>query len=72
MKLSKKKSTNKGYFITCHIDKNTYTSWWTSPPESVDHVGIEYLKDRYCCITTKKRVEKFKGLYKKLMKSEGE
>ena len=71
MKLSKRK-VFKGWTITCHLGHNTYTSWWTSPPKSLDHVGIEYLRDRYSCITTQKRVEKFKELFKRLMESEGE
>lgn len=71
MKLSKRVAF-KGWYITCKIGKNSYTSWWTSPPKSLDHVGIRYLRDRYECITTNKRADKFKELFKKLMESEGE
>jgi len=71
MKLTKKKAF-KGWNITCHLGMNTYTSWWTSPPKSVDNAGIEYLKDRYRCISTSKRMENFKKMYKMLMEGEGE
>lgn len=69
MKLSKNKA-RKGWYITCHVGQCTYTSWWTSPPNSIDHVDIGYLKDRYACITTQNRVTRFKSLFKVLMKDE--
>lgn len=72
MILERIQAKSKGQYISCYIGNKKYTSWWTSPPDPVDHVGIEYLNDRYSCITTEKRVKKFKQLYKELMKSEVE
>lgn len=67
MKLAISKNENgNGYFIACHVGQEQYVSWWKSPPESVDHADVEYLKTRYPCITTKKRADTFKRLYRNL------
>lgn len=66
MWLVKDKSNKGGYVITLFIGNKGYSSWWSSPPENIDNVGLEYLKDRYSIITTKKRLEDFKLLYKNL------
>lgn len=71
MKLSMSRLDNgNGYFITCHIGKEKYISWWKSPPKSVDHADLRYFKDRYPCITTNKRADEFKRRYKILMSDE--
>lgn len=72
MKLSISKPDNgNGYFITCHIGEEKYISWWKWPPKSVDHAELEYLKNRYPCISTMKRADKFKTLYRTLMQDGG-
>ncbi|AWB17241.1 hypothetical protein [Clostridium botulinum] len=66
MRLEKVENRNRGYDIYLIIANRDYKSWWTSPPKSVDHAGLEYLKDRYPKINTKARMETFKELYKNL------
>lgn len=56
--------------IICHIGNSEWTSAWPAPPDSVDHAGHDYLENRYKCLTTEKRVKKFKQLYKGLMKED--
>ncbi|ETT33296.1 hypothetical protein [Paenibacillus sp. FSL R5-808] len=37
-----------GYMSRFTDGKGIYTdSWWCSPPASIDHVGPEYLRQRY-------------------------
>jgi len=67
MKLTKFKEGH-GIYIRCHIGKHYNTSWWAKPPDSIDHVDLFYIHNRYPCVTTAKRAENFKRLYKNLMK----
>lgn len=69
MRLEKIKNKNRGYDIYLIIANKAYHSWWSSPPESVDHVDLGYLKNRYPKINTNIRVKTFKELYKNLWKS---
>ncbi len=66
MRLEKVENRNKGYDIYLIIANREYRSHWTSPPESVDHVGLGYLQDRYPKINTTARMKEFKELYKNL------
>lgn len=72
MKLLKEKRDGKGYIITVLVGKGIYNSWWTSPPiYGVDtncryDFDMEYLRDRYPVINTKKRAEQFSSLYKNI------
>lgn len=67
MRVIKEERKNySGYNIKIIIGKNTYTSYWSSPQESIDHAGLEYIKDRYPIIKTTKRMNEFKRLYKNL------
>jgi hypothetical protein len=61
-----KKEWNNGYYIDCKIGKRMCTSWWSSPPKSIDHVSVCYLTNRYPLIRTEYRSNKFKELFKKL------
>lgn len=64
--LKEKVKNHSGYNIYLTIGKNTYTSYWSSPQESIDHASLEYIKDRYPAVKTKTRMEEFKELYKNL------
>lgn len=66
MKLEVVESKNRGHYIFVIIAKREYRSYWTSPPISVDHVDLGYLKNRYPQIKTIERMEQFKRLYKNL------
>lgn len=67
MELKKVKKENfSGFQIILIIAGTQYYSYWSAPPESVDHVGLEYLRDRYPIINTKERANTFKELYKNL------
>lgn len=66
MKLEKKNGKHSGYYINLIIGENLYESYWEAPPTNVDHVGLEYAKNRYPIITTQKRLNEFKVLYKNL------
>lgn len=66
MEIWKKKCECRGYHIYCKLGNNVYESWWGGPPKNIDHVDLMYLKERYSIITTEKRAEKFKKLWKKL------
>ena len=66
MRLEKVENKNKGCFIYVIIANRKYGSYWTSPPKSVDHVDLEYLKGRYIKINTTERMNQFKELYKNL------
>lgn len=66
MKLLKRDGKHDGFYITLVIGKRENVSWWSSPPNKVDHVGLSYLTDRYPLITTRKRAEDFKELYANL------
>jgi hypothetical protein len=43
-------------------------SWWSSPPDSIDHVDIGYLKGRYSNVKTKCHEEFIKSRFKEEMK----
>lgn len=43
-------------------------SWWSSPPDSIDHVGIGYLKGRYGNVKTEHHEEFIKSRFKEEMK----
>lgn len=43
-------------------------SWWSSPPSSIDHVDIGYLKGRYGNVKTKRHEEFIKKRFKEEMK----
>lgn len=72
MKLLKEKANGRGYVITIIIGNKGYNSLWTSPPiYGVDkynsyNFDMEYLRDRYPIINTRKRAEQFFYLYKNL------
>ena len=67
MKIELKNGKNgNGVYIILTIGKRKNTSFWSAPPSSIDHVGLNYLSDRYPLITTEKRMKKFKELYKEL------
>lgn len=66
MRLFKIQGKENGYNISLIIGNKEYISYWSSPPKNIDHVGIDYLSNRYSKITTKKRLNKFKALYRKL------
>ena len=70
MKVFKRKAALSGFNITCVISERYYTTWFQNPPKSFDHVDIEYLKNRFPCITTERRANKFKELYKRLIEEE--
>lgn len=66
MKLEIKDGKHRGNYITLKIGERVNTSYWGAPPSCIDHVGLEYLSDRYPLITTEKRMTKFKELYREL------
>ncbi|MDU3526436.1 hypothetical protein [Clostridium sp.] len=67
MKLELKNKENySGVYIILTIGKRKNVSYWSAPPNSIDHVCLKYLSDRYPLITTEKRMAKFKELYKEL------
>ncbi|MBY0122180.1 hypothetical protein [Bacillus sp. S/N-304-OC-R1] len=43
-------------------------SWWSSPPDSIDHVDITYLQGRYGNVRTKRHEEFLKQRFKEEMK----
>lgn len=64
MKIRKEKGENSGFIIYLKIGNSEYKSWWASPPSKIDHVDLEYLRNRYSIITTEKRAVEFKILWK--------
>lgn len=67
MKLWKVKNyISGGYDIACEIGQHTCWSYWSAPPESIDHADMGYIHERYGIITTEKRAKRFKELYKDL------
>jgi len=67
MKLEKIEDVvNGGYDIFLTIGNISYGSYWSSPPKSIEHVGLEYVNGRYIKIKNEKQLKKFKELYKKL------
>lgn len=66
MKLEKVKNRNSGYDIYLTIGGDEHSSYWSAPPTSIDHVDINYLKNRYPKINTILKMETFKELYKNL------
>jgi hypothetical protein len=44
------------------------TTWWSSPPSSIDHVDIGYLRGRFGNVKTKRHEEFIKYQFKKQMK----
>jgi hypothetical protein len=44
------------------------TSWWSSPPEDIDHVSLDYIQDRYSTARTKRHEEFIKQRFKEEMK----
>lgn len=61
-----KESDSSACTICVKVGNKTYRSWWSSPPKSINHVHLGYLKDIYSIITTEKRAIEFKRLYKLL------
>lgn len=51
---------------TVFIDENGQSSetWWGSPPESIDHVCIRYLSDRFSNCMTPRHEAFIKSEYK--------
>lgn len=43
-------------------------TWWSSPPGSIDHVDIGYLKGRFSNVKTKRHEEFIKSNFKEQMK----
>lgn len=66
MKLRKEPWKNGGYIIYCKIGNSEYQSWWSAPPMRERNFDLDYLKDRYDIITTKKRAEEFSKQWSKL------
>ena len=50
-------------------DGNGYSSisWWSSPPDSIDHVDLGYIKGRYGNAKTKRHEEFIKKRFKEEM-----
>lgn len=44
------------------------TSWWSSPPPSIDHVDITYLQGRHPNVRTQRHVEFIKEQFKEDLK----
>lgn len=44
------------------------TTWWSSPPDSIDHVDITYLQGRHGNVRTKRHEEFVKEQFKEQMK----
>lgn len=66
MQLSKRVHKTGGVTIRCSIGTKACSSFWSGPPDSIDHVGIEYIMGRYPIITTPKRASEFKKKYRAL------
>lgn len=67
MELRKEKCKENGYIIYMNIGGVTQKSWWSNPPDDINHVDMGYLQDRgYYKITTEKRLKEFKEAWKKL------
>ena len=56
-----------GFTIGCQIGDTRQKSYWSAPPEKIDHVGLEYLRNRYPLIVTEKLAAEFKKQFKELM-----
>lgn len=54
-----------GIWITFINSAGEVTSYWSSPPKSIDHVDIGYLRGRYWNVRTKRHVEFIKQEYKR-------
>jgi len=63
---SKKGIEPNGYDVYLEIAKNTYVNWWSSPPNSVDHINIQYATNRYGALRTGKRLCDFKRLWRQI------
>lgn len=72
MKIYTKQAQHRGIIICIKIGDRINESWWSSPPDSCDHVGLHYLNDRYPLITTEKRMKDFKVKFKDIMKDVGD
>lgn len=46
---------------------NTTSSWWSSPPDSIDHVDITYLQGRHGNVRTKEHEKFIKKRFKEEM-----
>jgi len=68
--LMNNKGETKGYDITIKIGNKEYKSWWTSPPQESYRFDKEYLKGRYCIITTDKRAKEFSRLWSEMWDKE--
>lgn len=67
MKLRKEKNPNGGYKIYLTIGNKTLSSFWSAPPDNINHVDAGYLQDRgYWTITTEKRLKEFKEQWIKI------
>jgi hypothetical protein len=66
LKVRKESGKYSGYNVIVEIGNKSWSSYFSAPSESVDHAGLKYLTDRYPIITTEKRAEEFKRLYKNL------
>jgi hypothetical protein len=67
MELSKEKCKDNGYIVYLKIGDKLQKSYWSAPPDDINHVDKGYLQDRgYWSITTEKRLKEFKELWIKL------
>jgi hypothetical protein len=67
MKLKKEKCKDRGYIVYLTIGNKTQKSWWSAPPDDINHVDARYLQDRgYWMITSEIRLKQFKELWIKL------
>lgn len=57
------KPLRSGTVAVC-IGKSVCESYWSGPPENIDHVDVGYLQNRYGIIHTEKQAERFKELWK--------
>ena len=55
-----------GYDVYVKIADKKCSSWWESPPESVNHADLNYISNRYYLINTEKRMGKFKKLWEEI------
>ena len=68
MKLWKEESC-RGTTVFCQIGRQIYTESFASPPESMDHACLIYLRNRFPIIRTNRRMAEFKRQYKLLFSS---
>jgi hypothetical protein len=53
-------------YIYIRIGGILQSSFWSAPPKSIDHVGLDYLHNRYPFIQTACQTDAFKNKYRRL------